>query len=328
MFGVSEGPSRGWTSAGVLAFSVLGVVLLVGLVAVELRTSEPLIDLPAVRQPAVQRGDQPVRARLDRLPRRAVPGRTVLPGCAGPVGRAVRAGHVPGRARDHGRRAAGDRGAVPAVRAAADRCRGSAGGGLGSGGDVLGDAGDQLVAGAADYAGAGAGASRRCSFRPSPRPWPPSSTGSIGRASSVFNAGKQFGGAIGVALLTTVLATAGPGRGSGAEAGAGGAGPVGLGGFHDGFLAAAAVAVLAVAVAWTIRDADAAATMAPRRPREPVARAEAPAAVPGRVNWGAGAGPVTSGRCRRLLPLSGAGPGGRRRPGAGSPARLRPSGGR
>jgi hypothetical protein len=55
---------------------------------------------------------------------------------------------------------------------------------------------------------------------------------------------------------------------------------VGLGGFHDGFLAAAAVAVLAVAVAWTIR-ADAAATMVPRRPREPVGRAEASAAAPG-----------------------------------------------
>jgi hypothetical protein len=87
----------------------------------------------------------------------------------------------------------------------------------------------------------------------------------IGRASLVFNPGKQFGGAIGVALLTTVLATAGPGPGAGA-------GRVGLAGFHDGFLAAAAVAVIAVAVAWTIHDADAAATMVPRRRQETAAQ--------------------------------------------------------
>jgi hypothetical protein len=80
----------------------------------------------------------------------------------------------------------------------------------------------------------------------------------IGRASSAFNAGKQFGGAIGVALLTTVLATAGPAR----EV-AGHAVP-NLAAFHDGFLAAAAVAVVAVAAALTIRDADAATTMVAR----------------------------------------------------------------
>src|ERR1700761_4066889 len=45
MFGVSEGPTRGWTSLSVLACLVLGVVLLVGLVTVELRSAEPLIDL-------------------------------------------------------------------------------------------------------------------------------------------------------------------------------------------------------------------------------------------------------------------------------------------
>ena len=85
----------------------------------------------------------------------------------------------------------------------------------------------------------------------------------IGRASSVFNAGKQFGGAIGVALLTTVLATAGPTRE------AAGRTVANLTAFHDGFLAAAAVAVVAVAAALTIRDADAAATMA-GRPATPV----------------------------------------------------------
>jgi EmrB/QacA subfamily drug resistance transporter len=79
-----------------------------------------------------------------------------------------------------------------------------------------------------------------------------------GQASPIFNAGKQLGGAIGVALLTTVLAAAGPVRRLAGHA------AVNLTAYHDGFLTAAAVALAAVAVARTISDADAAATMVPR----------------------------------------------------------------
>lgn len=45
MFGVSEGPNRGWTSPAVLVSLVLGVVLLAAAVAVELRTAHPLLRL-------------------------------------------------------------------------------------------------------------------------------------------------------------------------------------------------------------------------------------------------------------------------------------------
>jgi MFS family permease len=82
-----------------------------------------------------------------------------------------------------------------------------------------------------------------------------------GRASSIFNAGKQLGGAVGVALLTTVLAAAGPTRRVAGHL------TVNLAAFHWGFLAAASVAVPAMAVALTIRDADAAATMVARHRR-------------------------------------------------------------
>jgi MFS family permease len=82
-----------------------------------------------------------------------------------------------------------------------------------------------------------------------------------GRASSIFNAGKQFGGAVGVALLTTVLTAAGP------ASHAAGHVTASLAAYHDAFLAAAAVALAAIAVALTIRDADAATTMVPR-PRQ------------------------------------------------------------
>jgi len=77
-----------------------------------------------------------------------------------------------------------------------------------------------------------------------------------GRASSIFNAAKQLGGAVGVALLTSVLAAAGP------ASQAPGHPAASLAAYHDAFLAAAAAALLAVTVALTIRDTDAAATMA------------------------------------------------------------------
>ncbi|MFF4768754.1 MDR family MFS transporter [Streptomyces sp. NPDC001255] len=80
-----------------------------------------------------------------------------------------------------------------------------------------------------------------------------------GRASSIFNAGKQLGGAVGVALVSTVLAAVGPSQENAAHA------TVRLSGYHAAFLVAAATAVLALALAVTIHDADAASTMKRRR---------------------------------------------------------------
>jgi EmrB/QacA subfamily drug resistance transporter len=45
MYGVSEGPNKGWHSPDVLATIAAGVVLLVAMVVVELRTAEPMVDL-------------------------------------------------------------------------------------------------------------------------------------------------------------------------------------------------------------------------------------------------------------------------------------------
>ncbi len=79
-----------------------------------------------------------------------------------------------------------------------------------------------------------------------------------GRASTLFNAARQLGGAVGVAVLTTVLAAAGPTRIS--------AGRVvpDLTAYHVSFLAAAAIAVVAAGTALTVRDSDAVGTMVRR----------------------------------------------------------------
>ncbi len=45
MYGVSEGPVKGWHSADVLTTIAIGAVLLVTMVVVELRTAEPMVDL-------------------------------------------------------------------------------------------------------------------------------------------------------------------------------------------------------------------------------------------------------------------------------------------
>jgi EmrB/QacA subfamily drug resistance transporter len=45
MYGVSEGPLKGWADPGVIAACIGGFVLLVALVVVELRTTRPMVDL-------------------------------------------------------------------------------------------------------------------------------------------------------------------------------------------------------------------------------------------------------------------------------------------
>jgi predicted MFS family arabinose efflux permease len=74
-------------------------------------------------------------------------------------------------------------------------------------------------------------------------------------ASTIFNAQRQLGGAIGVALLTAVIAALHPVRTIDGRAQAN------LGAFHTGLLVCAAVAVAGALAALTIRDSDAAATM-------------------------------------------------------------------
>jgi EmrB/QacA subfamily drug resistance transporter len=93
-----------------------------------------------------------------------------------------------------------------------------------------------------------------------------------GRAATLFNMVRQLGGAIGVALLTTIIALVG------ATHQVNGHQVANLTAYRITFLAAAAVAVLGAAVALTIRDADAAESIPPRRSRR--ARQALPSPAP------------------------------------------------
>src|SRR6201995_4956824 len=88
-------------------------------------------------------------------------------------------------------------------------------------------------------------------------PIPPAATG---RAASMFNAFRQLGGAIGVSALTTVIVAVGPVHQVAGH-------PVAnLTAYRVAFLAAAAIALGGVACSLRIRDADAASTRPGRRP--------------------------------------------------------------
>jgi hypothetical protein len=91
-----------------------------------------------------------------------------------------------------------------------------------------------------------------------------------GQASSLFNSGRQLGGAFGVAILTTVMAAVGTTRVIDGRPAAD------LGAYHAAFLTAAGLALVGAAVALTIKDADAQATMV-RRVARPDRRGDEPA---------------------------------------------------
>jgi EmrB/QacA subfamily drug resistance transporter len=87
-----------------------------------------------------------------------------------------------------------------------------------------------------------------------------------GRASTLFNAVRQFGGAVGVAVLTTAIVLVGPLHVVDGHMVAN------LTAYRVAFLVAAAVALLAVPCALSIRDSDAARTIPGRRGAEPAAQ--------------------------------------------------------
>ena len=93
-------------------------------------------------------------------------------------------------------------------------------------------------------------------------------------ASTIFNAQRMIGGAIGVALLTAVISALHPVRT------VAGRPEANIHAFHAGLDVCAAVAVAAALAALTVRDRDAAATMIRHRRPSP-ADAAAPAVLPG-----------------------------------------------
>jgi EmrB/QacA subfamily drug resistance transporter len=269
MFGVSEGPSRGWGSAGIVGSITLGTVLLGSLVVVELRTTKPLLQLrlftnrlfrsttivlmisvaaflgvlfvvPLFFQiglglNALQSGLNTFPEAIGVMAGAQIASRLLYPR-VGPR-RLIAAGLV----------------GVAATEALMSL--------IGFSTDLwwmrllmfaLGISMGQVIVSA-----------QAASFATV-------SHADTGQASSLFNSGRQLGGAFGVAILTTVLAAVGTTHVIDGHPAAD------LGAYHAAFLTAAVLALLGSAVALTIEDADARATMV-RRVARPERQADQPA---------------------------------------------------
>jgi EmrB/QacA subfamily drug resistance transporter len=94
-----------------------------------------------------------------------------------------------------------------------------------------------------------------------------------GRAATMFNAMRQLGGAIGVAVLTTVIVFVGPVHLVAGHPAAN------LSAYRVAFLVAAAIALSGVACSLSIHDADAAATIPARRGRHDIEPTAEPSAA-------------------------------------------------
>ena len=258
MYGLSEGPIKGWSTTPVVASLIIGAALLVAMIVVEHRSPHPLIDLRLF-------GDRLFSATTsvlvigsiaflgvlylsalffqDALGRSALQsGLLIFPEALGVMGgsqvvtRFLYPTFGPRRIMAGGL----------LVVAAAIALMGL----VGAGTDLWLIRLDMLALGyGMSHVFIPAQAASFATISPD----------KTGRASAVFNAGRQLGGAIGVAVLTTVLAAVGPTRVVAGRAVAN------LSAYHLAFLVAAAIAVAASAVALTVHDSDAISTIVARR---------------------------------------------------------------
>ncbi len=257
MYGVSEGPDKGWGSATVLVSTVVGVVLIVALVVTQLRTPEPLLNLRLF-------GDRLFRSATgtlflataaflgllylvalffqDGLGLDALgSGLSTFPEALGVMIGAQVASRLLYPRLGPRRLIVGGLLVVAASMAAMAL--------ISTRGELWPMRVLMFVLGYAiahNFVPVQAAAFARIS---------PADTG---RASTTFNALRQLGGAVGVAVLTSTLTAVGGAGGHGASA------RPQVHAYHVAFLVAAGLALAAAAVATTVRDRDADSTRAPR----------------------------------------------------------------
>jgi EmrB/QacA subfamily drug resistance transporter len=259
MYGVSEGPSHGWGSTTVLATIAVGAVLLIGMVITELRTAEPIVALRLLGNRLFRSSNGVmVLASVAFLGTLYVislyyqDGRGLSPLASGLSTFPEAIGVMVG--------------AQFASRVIYPR--------LGPRRHIaLGLAGTAASIGLLSLLTADSslwwprvlmftlGLSMAQVFVPNQAAaFATISPAATGRASTMFNAVRQLGGAVGVAVLTTVIVLVGATRESG------GAVVANLTAYRITFLIAAVICLLGIACALSIRDSEAANTM-PQRAR-------------------------------------------------------------
>jgi EmrB/QacA subfamily drug resistance transporter len=257
MYGLSEGPVKGWASPDVVTTCISGAVLLTGLVVVELRREDPLIALRLLRDRLFRSANIVMfcgaAAFLGMLYLAALffqdglglsalgAGLTTFPEALGVMAGAQLVTRI----------------LYPRLGPRRVIMGGLAGVAIGMA--AMSFVGDQTNLWLVRLAMLEMGASMSGVFVPTQAAaFATISPADTGRASTFFNAERQLGGAIGVAVLTTVLSAVGVTDSIAGRATAH------LASYHMAFLTAAALALVGVAAAATIRDADAANTITRR----------------------------------------------------------------
>ena len=254
MYGVSEGPIRGWSSALIVGSVIAGVVLLVAMVLVELRVEHPMVDLRLLRDPMFRASNQMVLVGFTAffgilyvVPLYYQDGRGLSALQSGlstfPEAIGVMVGsQVVGRV------------LYPALGPRRLMAAGLCGVALCTGLMSLCGAHTSLWWMRLLMLGLGYSITHLMVSMQAAA-FATISPEATGRGSMLFNANRQLGGAVGVALLSTVLSAVGPVRQV-----AGRVVPH-LTAYHAAFLAAAGVAVGGAVLALaTVRDDDAAST--------------------------------------------------------------------
>ncbi|MBV9293644.1 MAG: MFS transporter, partial [Frankiales bacterium] len=253
MYALSEGPARGWSSPDIIGFGCAGVVLLVALVRLELRKPEPMIDLGVLSNRLFARTTTVVvlstTAFLGSLFLVALfyqdgfgvsalqSGLSTFPEAVGVLAGAQIAGRLYPRVGPRRLMIGGICGVVMTLCLIA----------------IVPFTADLWVMRALMVL---IGLSIAHVFVPAQAAsFATISSAATGRASTLFNAGRQLGGAVGVAVLSTVIAAVGViHRVNGRPAPNAHA-------YHLAFLTAAGIAVVAGVLAVRIDDNEAAPTM-------------------------------------------------------------------
>jgi EmrB/QacA subfamily drug resistance transporter len=255
MFGVSEGPLHGWVSTPVIVAILGGAVLLVALVVVELRVAEPMVDLRLFSDRLFRASNAVVVATMTAFfgilyvvslyyqdGRGLSPlssGLSTVPEALGVMFGAQLVSRVLYPRFGPSRLMAGGLAGIACVTALMALC--------GAHTSLWWMRLLMLALGISiPFAMVSLQAAAFATI----------SAAATGRASTLFNALRQLGGAIGVALLSTVLSAAGPVRHLGGRT------VPNLTAYHAAFLTATAIAVVGAALSLTlIRDEDAVSTM-------------------------------------------------------------------
>jgi EmrB/QacA subfamily drug resistance transporter len=259
MYGLSEGSTKGWTTPLIEGLIVAGVGLLIAMTFVELRTANPMVDLRLLRDRLFRASNQIIGVTmlaffgiLYVVPLYYQDGRGLSPLASGlstfpeAIGLMIAAQVVSRRL-------------YPRFGPRRLMCAGLVGIAVFAGLMSLSGATTSLwymrvLMFGAGYSIAHVAVSLQAAAFATISPE------STGRASMLFNANRQLGGAIGVAVLGTVIATVG------ALHEVDGRSEADLTAYHAAFLTASAIALAgAVLVLFVIHDADADATR-PRRP--------------------------------------------------------------